>query len=142
VTLTLAQVNSGLTLNSTYTGTDHPVNTLTVTAKNTAPGEKASSTSQTITVTDPPAGSAPTSVSEIWGGQFDRYPGVFESAFKGNEPSQDGAQVGGPPGLAKVAALFNQFLSAGFPDPAGTSITNVLSQIASNEEQFLTRPHG
>jgi hypothetical protein len=54
-TLTLAEVNSGLTLKSSYTGTGHPVNTLTVTANNTTSGETAASPSQTITVTDPAA---------------------------------------------------------------------------------------
>jgi hypothetical protein len=44
-----------LTLKSSYKGTGHPVNTLTVTANNTTSGETAASPSQTITVTDPPA---------------------------------------------------------------------------------------
>ena len=39
VTLTAAEVNSGLLLNSTYSGSGHPVNTLTVTAANSTPGE-------------------------------------------------------------------------------------------------------
>jgi len=55
VTLTAAEVNSGLSLQSTYGGTDHPVNTLTITASNTTAGESATSAPQTITVTDPPA---------------------------------------------------------------------------------------
>ena len=54
IVLTAAQVNSGLTLNSTYTGTDHPVNVLTVTATNSTVGEVVTSAAQTITVTDPP----------------------------------------------------------------------------------------
>ena len=54
VTLTAAEVNSGLMLNSSYTGTGHPVNTLTVTANDTANGQTSSSAPQTITVTDPP----------------------------------------------------------------------------------------
>jgi hypothetical protein len=57
VALTAAEVNSGLTLNSTYTGTGHPVSKLKVTALDTTSGgEAVSSASQTITVTDPPAG--------------------------------------------------------------------------------------
>jgi hypothetical protein len=48
-------VNSGLTLHSTYGGTGHPVNKLTLTASNTTGGEKISSVPQTIKVTDPPA---------------------------------------------------------------------------------------
>jgi len=54
VTLTAAEVNSGLTLHSSYAGTGHPVNTLTVTANDTANGQTSSSAPQTITVTDPP----------------------------------------------------------------------------------------
>ena len=57
VTLTAAQVNSGLTLQSTYTGTGRPVNTLSVTAANLKTGEEATSSVQSITITDPPIGS-------------------------------------------------------------------------------------
>jgi hypothetical protein len=58
VTLTAAETNSGLTLFSTYGGTGHPVNTLTLTASNTTAGETISAAAQTIAVTDPPAGGA------------------------------------------------------------------------------------
>ena len=55
VTLTAAELNSGLSLNSSYTGSGKPVNTLSVTASNTILGEMATTTApQTITVTDPP----------------------------------------------------------------------------------------
>jgi hypothetical protein len=50
ITLSAAQVNSGLTLHSYYRGTDHPVATLTLTAMD---GTGAPSDAQTITVTDP-----------------------------------------------------------------------------------------
>ena len=55
VTLTAAEVNSGLTLHSTYGGTGQPVNLLTVTATNTTARESVSSLGQIVTVTDPPA---------------------------------------------------------------------------------------
>ena len=55
ITLSAAEVNSGLSLASSYTGTDHPVNTLTVTAGEKIGGHTVTSTAQTITVTDPPA---------------------------------------------------------------------------------------
>src|SRR5258708_36604933 len=58
VTLTAAEVNSGLTLHSTYAGSGQPVNILTVTATNTTVGESSTSLAQTITVTDPPVPSA------------------------------------------------------------------------------------
>jgi hypothetical protein len=57
VTLTAAEVNSGLTLHSTYRGSGQPVDILTVTATNTTAGERAQSSAQTITVTDPPTAS-------------------------------------------------------------------------------------
>ena len=49
---------TGLTLSSSYTGTGHPVAALTVTASNVTSGETASSASQILTVTDPPAAPA------------------------------------------------------------------------------------
>ena len=55
-TFTAAEVESGLTLHSSYTGKKNPVDTLTVDAHNTTAGERGDSASQTITVTDPPAG--------------------------------------------------------------------------------------
>ena len=54
VTLTAAEVNSRLTLHSSYVGAGQPVNVLTVTAANTTAGEGATSVAQTITVIDPP----------------------------------------------------------------------------------------
>jgi hypothetical protein len=49
VTLTAAEVNSGLTLNSNYGGSGHPVNTLTVTARNSTASETGTSAAQTVT---------------------------------------------------------------------------------------------
>jgi hypothetical protein len=46
-----------------------------------------------------------------------------------------------PPSLEHVVALFNQFIAAGFPDQHGAPITNSLSQIVANEQQFLAHPH-
>ncbi|GAA0005592.1 hypothetical protein BDS110ZK4_14900 [Bradyrhizobium diazoefficiens] len=55
ITLTAAQVDSGLTLTSTYRGGGHPVATLTLTAsaKDPSTGAVATASPQTITVTDP-----------------------------------------------------------------------------------------
>ena len=58
VTLSAAEVNSGLSLASNYTGSDHPVNTLTVTAAETFGHHTLSTDSQSIVVTDPPASAA------------------------------------------------------------------------------------
>ncbi|MCP3381000.1 alkaline phosphatase family protein [Bradyrhizobium sp. CCGUVB4N] len=84
---TTGQPLTGLTLSSSYTGTDHPVATLTVTASNTTSGEAATSASQTMTVTDPPA-PAPSG------------PGAAPPWDAGN--------------IDRLAALMNQFAAAGF----------------------------
>jgi cysteinyl-tRNA synthetase, unknown class len=54
VTLSEAEVNSGLTLKSKYRGSGHPVATLTITATDDIGGVLTTSKPQTITVTDPP----------------------------------------------------------------------------------------
>jgi hypothetical protein len=60
ITLTAAEVDSGLTLHSYDSGSRHPVATLTATAtaKDPTTGAVATSAAQTITVTDPPATTA------------------------------------------------------------------------------------
>ncbi|XIA64845.1 glycoside hydrolase family 16 protein [Bradyrhizobium sp. TZ2] len=60
ITLTEAQVDSGLTLHSYYRGSRDPIDTptLTATAKDPVTGAVATSASQKITVTDPPAATA------------------------------------------------------------------------------------
>ena len=54
ITLTAAQVNSGLSLASDYAGSDHPVNTLSVTASQGVGHGAVTSAAQSIVVTDPP----------------------------------------------------------------------------------------
>ncbi|MBR0722559.1 alkaline phosphatase family protein [Bradyrhizobium manausense] len=86
-TSAIGQPLTGLTLSSSYTGTDHPVATFTVTASNTTPGEAATSAPQTMTMTDPPA------------------------------PSPLGPSVGSstdPGHIDHLAALMDQFAAAGF----------------------------
>jgi hypothetical protein len=65
ITLTAAEVNSGLTLHSYHWGSSQPVATLsaTATAKDPTTGAVTTSATQTITVKDPPAGSTATSRS-------------------------------------------------------------------------------
>ena len=53
ITLTAAEVNSGLTLSSAYAGTGEPVNTLAVTASETFGHHTLTSAAQDIVVTDP-----------------------------------------------------------------------------------------
>jgi beta-glucanase (GH16 family) len=65
ITLTAAEVDSGLTLHSYYWGSGQPVATLSVTAtaKDPTTGAVATSATQTITVKDPPPASTATSTS-------------------------------------------------------------------------------
>jgi beta-glucanase (GH16 family) len=65
ITLTAAQVDSGLTLTSKYKGSAHPVATLTLTATATDPvtGAVTTASPQTMTVTDPRPTTATTTTS-------------------------------------------------------------------------------
>ena len=65
ITLSAAEVNSGLTLTSNYTGSSHPVATLSITAKDTIGGVTSVSAAKTITVVDPPASAAGSSVAAL-----------------------------------------------------------------------------
>jgi hypothetical protein len=48
----------------------------------------------------------------------------------------------GGSGLDHVVALFNQFMAAGFPEQhSGSIATNALSQVTTNEQNFLAAPH-
>jgi hypothetical protein len=97
VTLSAAEVSSGLSLASNYTGSDHPVNTLTVMAADTIGHHALTSASQTITVTDPPASTAGSGSStssgsdtltlQVSGDQYNGDPQI--------EVFVDGQQIGG-----------------------------------------------
>jgi hypothetical protein len=63
IILSAAQVDSGLLLHSNYAGGLQPMNTLTLTASISAPGEKASAPPQAIKVTDPPAADTPSAAT-------------------------------------------------------------------------------
>ena len=65
ITLSAAQVDSGLTLQSNYRGSHHPVATLalTATAKDPVTGAVTTSAPQSITVIDPPPATATTTTS-------------------------------------------------------------------------------
>ena len=107
---------TGLTLTSNYTGTGHPVATLTVTASNATAGESASSSSKTLSVTDPPAGASSTAPS---------------------------ATSNAAPGI-QLAALFDQFLAAGFHaehSSAGQIFMPAQILGAGEELASLSNPH-
>ena len=129
ITLSAAQVNSGLTLHSSYGGTDKPVNILTITATNTSPGEFATSAAQTITVTDPPmmtsaagqeepalaALSAPPLAAQDYlsfGTKDHQQRTVQDCPPAGSAFVSDSRPASGP--VSQIAALLDQFMAAGF----------------------------
>jgi hypothetical protein len=116
ITLTAAQVDSGLTLQSNYRGSGDPTATLSVTATGTDPvtGTLATSATKTITVTDPPATAGGSSPSQ--GGQGNDHDHSF--------------------------ALLSQSLAGGFQSRADLGqIATTASQAASwLNESILTRP--
>jgi hypothetical protein len=126
ITLSAAQVNSGLTLHSVYAGLDHPVNNLTLTASNTTPGEAATTATQTIVVTDPPApapavNSLATGTPRIYDGLPDGPTGWLIDRNWGREaPSAkpDHHQ------FSSLASLFSQYLAAAEPDPPGMALSS------------------
>ena len=67
VTVSAAEVNSGLTLNSSYAGSGHPVANLTFTASNSTPGDRSAPTSapQTIVIHRSPDRISPAAIVAI-----------------------------------------------------------------------------
>jgi hypothetical protein len=121
-----------LTLTSTYTKKQLVKNTFTVTASNTTSGESgktATSLSKTVTVIDPP----------ILATNENIHGAASEETFGGQ--LLGGAPPTSPPGLDHMVALFNQFMAGGFPDHNRTPVTNPISPIVTNQEQFLAQPH-
>jgi hypothetical protein len=132
VVLSAAEVNSGLTLHSSYTGSGQPVDTLTVTAANSEPGQFATSLPQTITVTDPPVSTdpdGPPGRNDVTGSSF-----VSELPDFGGGAGRIGRSVGL---LANYMA--SAFTSAGFEGPG-----NVLDRAGSfmGEIPSLVQPSG
>jgi hypothetical protein len=113
VTLTAAEVASGLTLKSSFTGKGTPTNTLTIFARNTTVGEAATSASQTLTVT---VGGS-TAVA-----------------------SHDAAQTAAP-NATQSLALLTQSLAAGFEPSSGAPMMVVSSWGGQDNGAFLTSPH-
>jgi hypothetical protein len=124
--LSAAEVNSGLTLSSSYPGLGKPVNNLTVTASLSNQGGAATSTPQTIVVTDPPviASSPPPSI-------LPTYPAIAMPALA-------------PSSYTTLAVLLDQYMAAGARHNASGMTTWTSSQQAwvSGDNEFLTRPHG
>ena len=125
---------TGLSLKSNYTGTGHPVATLTVTASNVTSGEAATSASQIVTVTDPPAVASNPLPSVL--------PGLAAPQF--GSPDH-GPPVGwAAPAYTKLAALLDQYMAASSGVDAAGSVRAALnnpSQTWSGDKEFLAKPH-
>lgn len=128
ITLTAAQVDSGLTLQSDYKGWAHPVATLTLTATATDPvsGAVTRSAPQTITVTDPPPATATTTTSP----QTNTLTGPAHAtdAITASTASQS-------------FALLSQYLAGntGRVDP-GQIVAAVSHGACGGQDSFLTKP--
>ena len=137
VTLSAAEVNSGLTLHSSYGGTGHPVNNLIVTASNTTSGEASSSVAQTIVVTDPPVMASSPPQSSL---------AAHPTVAMADLPSHVGAPPTGlaPSAYTMLAGLLDQYMAAGSPHnaPGVTSWTAPQQSLLGGDKEFLTRPHG
>jgi hypothetical protein len=166
VTLTAAEVDSGLTLSSHYVGSGSPTATLTVTATESGShGASVTSAAQTITVKDPPAGSGSTTASggsgsgasgsggshlPDPGGLFDGHPGFagvantlgdFGSSKLGAASDSGASSGSGTSAGAKAFALFNQMMAGDFGGEshfaqAGAAVS-AASQLAGT---LITRP--
>ncbi|WP_284310690.1 alkaline phosphatase family protein, partial [Labrys miyagiensis] len=129
VTLSAAEVDSGLTLHSSYTGLDHPVNTLTLTASNTTSGEAATTTAQTIVVTDPPVQSTTTSPrvpSIVSQNHSSAFPPIPSLAHTMGAPSHGPASAR----YEKLASLFDQYMAAAVPPSNAPGISQLHRMIS------------
>jgi hypothetical protein len=144
VSLTAAEVNSGLTLHSTYGGSGQPVDTLMVTAANTALGEFSTSPAQTITVTDPP-------VPSVLAGTEDRNGALQDMAGSGHDPLPNSltalmnAGVPTPPGTAqtldRAVALLGQYIASSFAtSSAGRDEPLVADPMPASPQQSFVAP--
>ena len=112
-----ADLDNGLTLTSTYTGTGHPKSTFTVTVSDTADGQTDTAAAQTIKVTDPPAGNTVAGTSST-------------------QTTGCGQQT---PDLALMA----QYAAAGFAttsDPGAGSVVTYGAAPGAGDHPWLTNP--
>jgi uncharacterized repeat protein (TIGR03803 family) len=118
----VGQSISDLTLNSTFTGKGHPVNTFTVTATNSTSGEAGTSAAKTITVTDPPM-----TLAEAYNSPADVGPPAPMTPESGH--------------IGNVVSLMTQFM-ANHTDQAGGAITSPFVPQGGHENSaVLATPH-
>jgi hypothetical protein len=151
ITLTEAQVESGLTLQSNYKGGADPVATLTLTAtaKDPVTGAVTSSAPQTITVKDPAPAATTASLTEHSSVTANRHADLIASALTdapktipGTDPLLPTGTGTGTASLASQSfALFNQYLAGHTGRVDAGQIVAVVSHGSNcNQESFLTRP--
>ncbi|RWC56619.1 MAG: glycoside hydrolase family 16 protein [Mesorhizobium sp.] len=154
ITLTAAQVDSGLTLQSNYKGAAHPVATLTLTAtaKDPVTGAVTTASPQSITVVDPRPATATTSLESL----ATRGPALLHEQ---RDLVAGGARTWAPHSLAAADhptatgtaraslasqsfALLNQYLAGKSGRVDSGQIVAVLSNGASwDHDTYMTRPH-
>ncbi|OPY96570.1 hypothetical protein A5906_04835 [Bradyrhizobium sacchari] len=165
ITLTAAQVNSGLTLTSTYRGGGYPVAELTLTASATDPstGAVATAAPQTITVTDP----RPTTTTSSHGhhAATDHHPvaattAVTPTVSQTIEPT-DHQQVAGantgclanrgfallqqlfdPAGSSLATTAAHPVMAADHPSASGSTMASLASQSFALLNQYLAAHTG
>lgn len=162
ITAPTGQAVSGLTLNSNYTGTGQPVRTLTVKATNSTAGEKASSASETIKVTDPPAATLTAADAPLlkldalsqFSGLVSGFTGhdlrdLADIAFGSNTTLGYAANSNNTGGTLTVSngahtanlALLGQYMAASFVKSAGFGGTLIHDDPAQATLTQLTHPH-
>jgi beta-glucanase (GH16 family) len=169
ITLTAAQVDSGLTLQSNYRGAAHPVATLTLTAtaKDPVTGATSTASPQTIAVTDPrpaatttsprviaqkdhehaPAGSPGSSATQglAWLNEHSHLvAGTAKTLASQNATMTDHRLVSGTSRASLASqsfALLNQYLAgnSGQVDH-GQIVASLSSGTNWNQDSYLTRP--
>ena len=151
ITLTSAQVDSGLTLTSNYKGNAHPVANLTLTASAMDPttGAVMSSDPQTIRVTDPRPSSSTGGNTGSWANhgfaQWQQQMGV-DSSTLANTASQMtgwGDQGTRASQASQGFALLNQYLAGSSGRVDGGQIAAAMSNGTGwTHNSFLSKPQG
>jgi HYR domain len=168
VSLDAAEVNSGLTLHSSYAGSGQPVNVLAVVATNTTAGESSTSPAQTIAVTDPPPANgaanatfAPGDAGVLWLDNSSRFNSVVAGLAFGNSLDladitfgRDTTLVYAPNGDNTAGtlsasdgshnaniALLSQYMASSFVMASDGHGGTLITDPPSGQTQILSQPH-
>ncbi|WP_189343271.1 MULTISPECIES: glycoside hydrolase family 16 protein [unclassified Mesorhizobium] len=143
ITLTAAQVDSGLTLQSNYRGAAHPVATLTLTAtaKDPATGAVSTASPQTIAVTDPRPAATTTSPRVIAQTDHEHAPARSLASLSTRRFAWLNEHRDLVAGTAKTLASQN-ITMADHPLASGTSRASLASQSFALLNQYLAGNSG